>query len=79
MNFSDRKLKTNPLLGDIVKVLSPTFEDFYRAKILSVENNSDFNVFYIDFGNTEVVQSNNIFELSDDFKIKVIFDDIWCY
>lgn len=75
MNFSDRKLKTNPNLDDIVKVLSPTFEDFYRAKIVNIGNNGEFNVFYIDFGNTEVVQSNNIFELSDDFKLKVIFND----
>lgn len=74
LHFSDRKLKKNPLSNDIVKVLSPTFQDFYRAKILNIEKNGDFNVFYIDFGNTEVVQSNNIFELSDDFKIKVIFN-----
>lgn len=76
LNFSDRKLKTNPLLDDVVKVLSPTFEDFYRAKILNIGNNGDILVFYIDFGNTEVVQSNNIFELSDDLKLKVIFNYI---
>lgn len=73
--FIDRKIKENPTIEDIVKVLSPSYKDFYRAKILNIGNNNDFHVFYIDFGNTEVVQSSDIFELSDELKIKVEFYD----
>jgi len=68
--FLDRNTKINPVKGDIVKVFSNTFNDFYRAKILDINNNK-FHVSYIDFGNTEFVSSNEIFELSDKLKIKV--------
>jgi len=66
----DRNAKVNPAIGDIVKVFSHLFSDFYRAKILDIDNNQ-FHVSYIDFGNTEIVSSNEIFELSDELKIKV--------
>lgn len=68
--FLDRNTKINPVIGDIVKVFSNSFNDFYRAKILDINNNK-FHVSYIDFGNTEFVSSNEIFELSDELKIKV--------
>lgn len=68
--FLDRNIKINPVIGDIVKVFSNSFNDFYRAKILDINNNK-FHVSYIDFGNTEFVSSNEIFELSDELKIKV--------
>lgn len=63
----DRNTKPNPIIGDIVKVFSHSFQDFYRAKILNIDNN-DFYVSYIDFGNTETVNSDDIFELSDELK-----------
>ncbi|KAE9524914.1 hypothetical protein AGLY_014964 [Aphis glycines] len=69
MNSEDRNTKINPVIGDIVKVFSNSFNDFYRAKILDINNNK-FHVSYIDFGNTEFVSSNEIFELSDELKIK---------
>jgi len=68
--FLDRNTKINPAIGDIVKVFSNSFNDFYRAKILNINDNK-FHVSYIDFGNTEFVSSNEIFELSDELKIKV--------
>ncbi|XP_026818102.1 uncharacterized protein LOC113557019 isoform X2 [Rhopalosiphum maidis] len=69
MDSKDRNAKVNPAIGDIVKVFSHLFSDFYRAKILDIDNNQ-FHVSYIDFGNTEIVSSNEIFELSDELKIK---------
>lgn len=48
------------------------FGGLYRAKILKNNNDGSYNVFYIDFGNIETVQSNVIYELADELK-KVIF------
>lgn len=58
---------------DIVKVKSPLYKEYYRAKIIGAENNDNFQVFYIDFGKKEVVQSSNIFELPDNLSKKVIW------
>lgn len=33
--------------------------------------NDDFHIFYIDYGNTEIVCSSNIFELSDELRKEV--------
>lgn len=71
VNYLDRKIKTNLAIGDIVKAFSPSFDGLFRAKILNIENNVGIHVSYIDFGNTEIIQSNFIFELSDELNIKV--------
>lgn len=65
----------NLTIGDIVKVFSPTFEDFYRAKIIDITNNGDCCVFYIDYGNTEVVSPSSVFQLSDNLKNNVNFNN----
>lgn len=82
-NYLDRKTKTNIVIGDIVKVFSPTFQELYRAKIIQNVDGVNFRVFYIDFGNTEVVESTNIFELSDNLESKVhynlMIDILFCY
>lgn len=82
-NYLDRKTKTNIVIGDIVKVFSPTFQELYRAKIIQNVDGVNFRVFYIDFGNTEVVESSNIFELSDNLESKVhynlMIDILFCY
>jgi len=39
---------------------------------MDVVDNTDFHVNYIDFGNTEIVKFNNIFELPDNLKNKVV-------
>lgn len=70
IHFSDHKTKTNAVIGDIVLMFSPSFQEFYRAKIINIKN-IDFHVSFIDYGNTEVVKSSNIFDLSDDLKNKV--------
>ncbi|XP_022168298.1 uncharacterized protein LOC111032328 isoform X2 [Myzus persicae] len=71
LESEDRIIKINPVIGDIVKVYSHSFGDFYRAKILNIEN-KDFYVSYIDFGNIEKVHSADIFELSDELKKETI-------
>jgi len=68
--FLDRITKVNPVVGDIVKVYSHSFDGFYRAKILNIDK-KDFYVSYIDFGNVEKVHSCDIFELSDELKKEV--------
>jgi len=67
----DCKTKTDPVIGDIVNVFSPLYQSFYRAKIIRIVDNTDFHVFYIDFGNTEVVHLSDVFELSDTLKKEV--------
>lgn len=71
--FIDCNVKINPVVGDIVKVLSPLFQGLYRAKIVEVKSSNSYEVFYIDFGNIEIVQSKDIFELSDNLKKKVSY------
>lgn len=58
-------------VGDIVKVKLPRDQRLYRAKILSIGGNCSFHVLCIDFGNNEVVQSSDVFELSDKLNEKV--------
>lgn len=73
MNFCftiDRKNKTCVVEGEIVKVFSPLYQRFYRAKIIFIIN-AEYQVFYIDFGQTEFVKLSDIFELSDNLKKKV--------
>jgi hypothetical protein len=67
----DCKIKTNLAIGDVVKAFSSSFDGLYRAKILNIENNVGVHVWFIDFGNTEIIPSNYIFELSDELNIKV--------
>lgn len=70
--FLDREIKTKLAVGDFVKVYSPFFNDFYRAKIIDIiDNNNEFHVFFIDFGNTEIVRSSDIFKLSHELQTKV--------
>lgn len=66
--------KQNPVKGEIVKVYSHLFEDYYRAKIINIENNDKFQVFHIDFGSTEFVCLSDIFELTDNCDLKVFIN-----
>lgn len=43
----------------------------FRAKIINIIINEGFEVSYIDFGNTEIIQLSDIFELSNELKEKV--------
>lgn len=65
---TDSEVNANPVLGDIVKVLSPVYNSYYRAKILSAEGKNCFRVLYIDYGDIEMAELCNIFELSDNLK-----------
>jgi len=60
-------------VGNVVSVLSPYYDIQFRGKIIKRLNDGTYDVFYIDFGNTEVVQRQDVFELSEDLKRKVIF------
>lgn len=69
--YLDIKIKkTNVVIGDIVKVLSPSFDQLCRARVTNIENDN-FYVSYIDFGNEEIIPLSNIFELSDELKKEV--------
>lgn len=70
--YLDKILKKNPNVGDIVKVYSTEFADFFRAEILTIENDNSFLVSYIDFGNTEIVKPRDIFELSNELLAKEV-------
>lgn len=61
-------MKKNPVVGDTVKVFSSLFDGLYRAKILNKNNDGNYYVFYIDYGNTETVLPNAIFELAEELK-----------
>lgn len=67
----DCKVNANPVIGDVVKVYSQLYRQFYRAKVISSEGNNCFCVSYIDYGDTEVVESSDIFELAENIKKKV--------
>lgn len=43
---------------------------YSRARIIDKIDN-EYNVFYLDYGNTEVVASEDIFELPNDLKEEV--------
>lgn len=72
------KIKTNPVIGDIVKALSLEFQSMFRAKILNIENNGSCLVCYIDYGNTEVVQSSDIYELSEELLYEEVYLFVKC-
>lgn len=71
--FSDKNVKSNPIVGDTVKVFSMSKNSFCRAKILKNCMIGWYNVFYIDFGSIEQVPSKNIYELADELQKKVLF------
>lgn len=71
----DLKMKTNKIIGDFVKVNSPAYQQLRRAKIIDVKENSCFHVSYIDFGDSEVVHSRYIFELSTELNEKVTYNE----
>lgn len=50
-------------MGDLVKVVSPTFD--YRARIKKIEDHV-ITVLSIDFGFSDEVETNYIYELSDE-------------
>lgn len=64
----DKIPKNDPVVGNLVKVHSLLFNGLYRAKILKNNDDGSYNVFYIDFGNIETVQSNVIYEFADKLK-----------
>lgn len=45
----------------------------YRAKILKKVDNNHFYISFIDFGNEETVNSDDIFELPEELKKVIIF------
>ena len=60
-------------VGDIVAAQFVDEENFYRAKVVSIEENSyDFNqstveLFYVDYGDSDRKEITDIYELKTDF------------
>jgi len=65
-----KKKKLDIEVGDIVKAM---FENaMYRAKILKKVDNNHFYISFIDFGNEETVNADDIYELPEEL-IKVLY------
>lgn len=58
----------NPKVGDIVKVFSSYWHHQCRAKITSPKIDGIYDVFLIDYGKTELVECDKIFELTEKLK-----------
>jgi len=54
------------MVGDIVKVFSSLKKSYIRAKILKKNNDTSYDIFYIDYGNIETIMSNEVYELSQE-------------
>lgn len=52
---------------------------YSRACIIDKFDNDQCNVFYMDYGNTELVDSTNIFELAEEFRKVVYLKYIYHY
>jgi len=50
-----------------------------RAKILKKVDNNRFYISFIDFGNEEIVNADDIFELPGELKKVIIFYNIMLY
>ncbi|XP_050420950.1 uncharacterized protein LOC126833572 isoform X2 [Adelges cooleyi] len=55
-------------IGDVFGVRSTLDENFYRAKIINKTSENSYKVQYIDYGNEECVNSEDIVGISDDLK-----------
>lgn len=65
---------SNPVVGDTVKVFSSKSNGLLRAEILRKNKDGSYDVYFIDFGNTETVQSNVIYKLADELnKVFILF------
>lgn len=58
----------NPKKGDSVKVISSEFGVLFRARVFRKNEDGSYEVYFIDYGNTETVQSDVIYELADELK-----------
>lgn len=67
-----KNVKKNIKPGDIIKAM---FEGImFRAKILENVTNYDYLIFFIDYGNKEVVNVNEIYELPDELLTVSMFN-----
>ena len=68
----------------IVAAKFPYDDSWYRGKVCSFSHNeedpqrSEVTVYYVDFGDTETIQMNNVCELRTDF-LKLSFQAIECF
>ncbi|XP_045102223.1 tudor and KH domain-containing protein homolog isoform X2 [Portunus trituberculatus] len=71
-------------VDSIVAAKFPYDDSWYRGKVCSFSHNeedpqqSEVNVYYVDFGDTETIQMNNVCELRTDF-LKLSFQAIECF
>jgi hypothetical protein len=54
-NYHQHRITLNPSAGDIVIAKSPVDNMWYRGRVMQEEENDEFTIFYLDFGNLELV------------------------
>jgi len=54
-NYHQHRITLNPSAGDIVIAKSPVDNMWYRGRVMQEEENEEFTIFYVDFGNLELV------------------------
>lgn len=70
--------------GDIVAAKFPHDDSWYRGQVCSYEPNEDdssqslVTVYYVDFGDTETIKMDCVFELRTDY-LKLNFQAIECF
>lgn len=64
-NFTNNKLLN---IGDKVCVQSTLNSVMFCRALITNKFNDEYNVFYVDYGNTELVVSEDIFELSQELQ-----------
>ena len=59
-NFHQHRYSFPPVLTDIVVAKSSSDETWYRARVMAFDEEDCFVIFFLDFGNTEVIRLNNL-------------------
>jgi len=57
-----------PKVGELVRAQFTADEAWYRAKVLEVKNDDTYKVFYIDYGNFEVLPGSRLSKLNEPYK-----------
>jgi len=57
----------SPKINELVKAQFTADDNWYRAKVTSVNPNGQFTVFYIDYGNSETIPNTRIQKLDQSF------------
>jgi len=61
-----------PKVKDIVKAQYTDDDQWYRASIISQEQDGQYRVFYVDYGNSETIPVDRIRALSGNFRVETL-------